>query len=102
MFCLYECVLRKGGEWNRMVGFVFSNPRGDGKVLVCGESVVDRPTQSVTHITDSVYLGFAWCVMVHQFIVTRYLEHVVFRGSVEFEVVVLLRVAEVLPGGHVT
>jgi hypothetical protein len=37
----------------------------------------------------------------HHVIVERYLAHVVFRGSVEFEVVVLLRVAEVLPGGHV-
>ena len=83
-----------------MVGFVFANPSGDGKVLVCGESVVDRPTQSVTRIADSVYLGFARCVMVHQFIVARCLAHVVFCGSVEFEVVVLLRVGEVLPGGH--
>ena len=81
---------------------MFTNPCGDGKMLVCGESVVDRPTQSVTHIANGVYLGFVWCVMArpHQFIVTRCLAHVVFCGSVEFEVVVLLRVAEVLPGSH--
>jgi len=86
-----------------MVGFVFTNPCGDGNTLVCGEMVVDRPTQSVTHIANSVYLGFVWRVMErpHHVIIERYLAHVVFRGSVEFEVVVLLRVAEVLPGGHV-
>ena len=86
-----------------MVGFVFTNPCGDGDMLVCSESVVDRPTQSVTHIANCVYLGFFGCVIAwpHHVIVERYLANVVFRGSVEFEVVVLLRVAEVLPGGHV-
>ena len=100
--CLYECVLRNRQKRVRMAGFVFTNPWGDGNTLVCGEMVVDRPTQSVTHIANGVYLGFVWCVMArpHQFIVTRCLAHVVFCESVEFEVVVLLRVAEVLPGSH--
>ena len=90
-------------EWVRVVGFVFTNPCWDSEAFVRGEWVVDRPTQSATHITDSVYLGFVWRVMAwpHHVIVARYLAYVVFRGSVEFEVVVLLRVAEVLPGGHV-
>jgi hypothetical protein len=81
---------------------VFTYPCGDGKMLVCGESVVDSPTQTVTRIADSVYLGFVWCVMArpHHVIIAWYLANVVFRGSVEFEVVVLLRVAEVLPGSH--
>jgi len=71
-------------------------------VLVRGEAVVDCPYQPVTSITDRIDLCFVWCVVVmpHQVIFLWYLAHIVFYGSVEGGVEVLLLVAEVLPGGH--
>ena len=76
------------------------NPSCDSKVLVRVQSVVNRPDQSVACFTDSIDLRLCRSVVVHQVVVLRKLPNVVFYRGVEFHVVVLLLVGEVLPGGH--
>lgn len=76
------------------------NPSCDSKVLERVQSVVNRPDQSVACFTDSIDLPLCRSVVVHQVVVLRKLPDVVFYRGVEFHVVVLLLVGEVLPGGH--
>ena len=64
------------------------------------QSVVNRPDQSVACFTDSIDLPLCRSVVVHQVVVLRKLSDVVFYRGVEFHVVVLLLVGEVLPGAH--
>ena len=91
-------------RWNRImiIRMVSLYPGADSTPLIVCETVVDRPHQSISCITHTVYLRLTWCIIasIQQIVVLWFLPNVVFYGRMELSVDVLLLVAEVLPGGH--